>query len=184
MFSSAQIEYVRYYLKAAGYISSLIPLPSSHYLVTTNHLKNVSPVYFDDPKVLKKSLTKISKLNNRLRGITGDIRLEALRIRFERARTLWSAKKGVWCAIDFEAWEMKHDDITEFGYSLYKWENGKLVGPEEGHWTVKEMGSTRNVRQSNSHSYLHLTLPLFNAVQIYSRSSRRVSAIKHEMDVI
>jgi len=146
MFSSAQVEYIRYYLNAAGYINSLMPLPSSHYLLTTSHLKNVSPVYFSDPKVLRKALTSISKLNNRLRGITGDIKLEALRLKFERARTLWSAKKGVWCAIDFEAWEMKHDDITEFGYSLFRWESGRLVGPEEGHWTIKEMKSTRNFK--------------------------------------
>ncbi|KAF8335065.1 uncharacterized protein EI90DRAFT_3176960 [Cantharellus anzutake] len=146
LFSSAQVEYARYYLKAAGLINVLVPLPSSQYLLTTSHLKNVSPVYFTDPQVLKKALANIQKLNNRLKGITGDIKLEALRIKFERARTLWSAKKGVWCAVDFESWEMKHDDITEFGYSMYRWEDGKLVGPEEGHWTVKEMNSTRNFK--------------------------------------
>lgn len=107
-------------------------------------------------------MKNISKNNKKLKG--ADPLLGSLRSNFELVRASWhvsdpinpdqfsdikaqstrASKVGVWCAIDFEAWEMKHDDILEFGYSIYRWEEGNLVGPEDGHWTVKERRAYRN----------------------------------------
>ncbi|KAJ7908262.1 hypothetical protein B0H13DRAFT_664050 [Mycena leptocephala] len=43
---------------------------------------------------------------------------------FERARTLWEAKQGVWCALNFAAWEVDHTAISDVGWSLIRWESG------------------------------------------------------------
>jgi hypothetical protein len=143
MFSSAQIEYIRYYLKAVGLVDRLFPIPSSHYLLTSTSLRNVSPIYYDSATALKNALRNIQKNNKKLKG--ADPQLSNLRNIFERVRAAWATKTGVWIAVDFEGWEMKHDDITEFGYSLIHFDDGKPI-EEEGHWTVKEMASTHNVR--------------------------------------
>ncbi|KAF9513247.1 hypothetical protein BS47DRAFT_1376767 [Hydnum rufescens UP504] len=143
MFSSAQIEYIRYYLKAVGLVDKLIPIPSSNYLLTSASLRNVSPVYYDSATALRNALKNITKNNRKLKG--ADPQLSNLRNIFERVRAAWAMNTGVWIAVDFEGWEMKNDDITEFGYSLIRFEDGKTV-EEEGHWTVKEMASTHNFK--------------------------------------
>ena len=63
--------------------------------------------------------------------------LQARRINFERVRTLFTEKKGVWIAIDFEDWEWDHTALLEFGYSRVQWENGQEAA-DKGHWIVKE----------------------------------------------
>jgi hypothetical protein len=78
---------------------------------------------------------KIEKNNKRLRG--ADPALNTRRDLFERVRTFWSDKVGVWCALDFEAWDRDHSLLTEFGWSLIRWENGNEVG-EKGHMIVEE----------------------------------------------
>ena len=69
----------------------------------------------------------------------------------------------MWMAIDFEGWEREHTIITEFGWSVVRWEeeedevkkeseSDKPAGGEtkwkevrdEGHWTVKEYAAYRN----------------------------------------
>ena len=81
------------------------------------------------------SVQNIDKNNKRLRG-TGTL-LASRRFAFEKARTLWAAKLGTWCAVDFEAWDMDHTLLTEFGWSLASWKDGVLVR-ENGHLIVKE----------------------------------------------
>jgi hypothetical protein len=39
--------------------------------------------------------------------------------------------------LDFEAWELDHTVITEFGWSLVRWENGKELN-ENGHLIIDE----------------------------------------------
>jgi len=56
---------------------------------------------------------------------------------FERVRTLWVEKVGVWCALDFEAWDRDHTMLTEFGWSFVRWIDGQQV-EEQGHLIVKE----------------------------------------------
>lgn len=63
--------------------------------------------------------------------------LQSRRSIFEKSRLYWSSKKGTWIAIDFEAWEYDHKVLTEFGYSLVRWEDGTEAS-ETGHWIVKE----------------------------------------------
>ena len=54
---------------------------------------------------------------------------------FERVRSLWSEQRGVWCAVDFEAWDMDHRVITEFGWSTLRWVDGEPV-EDMGHLIV------------------------------------------------
>ena len=59
LFSSKQVEYLRYWIKAMGLVDRLIPLPNSDYLLTREILSTVSPVYFKNAGELKN----IQKVN-------------------------------------------------------------------------------------------------------------------------
>jgi hypothetical protein len=82
-----------------------------------------------------KILQQIEKNNKRLKG--ADPMLKTRREIFERVRTLWVEKVGVWCALDFEAWDRDHTMLTEFGWSFVRWIDGQQV-EEQGHLIVKE----------------------------------------------
>lgn len=77
----------------------------------------------------------IEKNNRKLKGT--DSNLNARRLMFERVRSLWSEKRGVWCAVDFEAWDLDHRVITEFGWSAVSWNNGEPV-EDMGHLIVSK----------------------------------------------
>ncbi|KAF8305387.1 hypothetical protein DL93DRAFT_2144637 [Clavulina sp. PMI_390] len=143
-FSSAQVEYARYYVKAVGLVNHTLPLPSSHYLLTKSMINAVSPIYYTAANAIKKDLAKISKNNKKLKS-TNDPRLHSMRLVFEHIRAIWAQQKATWIAIDFEAWELRHEDLTEFGYAMMRYEGEKQVH-EEGHWIVKEREFTRNTQ--------------------------------------
>jgi hypothetical protein len=75
----------------------------------------------------------IDKNNRKLKGT--DSNLNARRLMFERVRSLWSEQRGVWCAVDFEAWDLDHRVITEFGWSMVSWHDGEPV-EDMGHLIV------------------------------------------------
>ncbi len=168
LFSSAQVEYMRYWLHTVKLTAEPIPLPTSEYLIQAGDLLTCSPDVYKDPAALKKAIKVrsrvrrqrgrrggqkhrkrksctdlvrggcaqgIDKNNKRLRG-TGSL-LTARRFAFERVRTLWAAKIGTWLALDFEAWDMDHTALTEFGWSAVRWVDGEPV-KEDGHLVVKE----------------------------------------------
>ncbi|TBU32800.1 hypothetical protein BD311DRAFT_749753 [Dichomitus squalens] len=135
LFSSAQIEYMRYWLHACGLTRDPIPIPSSEYLIKPGDLRNCSPDVYSDAAVLKRAIKNIEKNNKRLKG-TGTL-LGARRQVFERVRTLWAAKLGTWLAMDFEAWDREHTLLKEFGWSLVQW-TGDEQKKEHGHLVVKE----------------------------------------------
>jgi len=72
---------------------------------------------------------------------------------FERVRTFWAEKKGVWCALDFEAWELDHTVLTEFGWRLRGWKDGKEV-ETAGHLIVDEHQKYRNSKYVPEHRYV------------------------------
>jgi hypothetical protein len=84
----------------------------------------------------------IDKNNRKLKG-TGS-NLNARRLMFERMRSLWSEQRGVWCAVDFEAWDRDHRIITEFGWSMVSWNDGEPV-EEMGHLIVAKHRPYRNI---------------------------------------
>ncbi|KAJ7781141.1 hypothetical protein B0H16DRAFT_1497209 [Mycena metata] len=135
LFSSAQIDYVRYWLHAMKLTSGIIPLPYSDCLLTPSEFSNVSPIEYKEGGDLRVAVKTIEKNNKRLKGSTPS--LLARRDTFERVRKYWSTKTGTWCSIDFEAWERDHSAITEFGYSSLHWDDGAAV-EASGHFTVKE----------------------------------------------
>jgi hypothetical protein len=77
----------------------------------------------------------IDKNNRKLKG--ADSKLNSRRLMFERVRSLWCEQRGVWCAVDFEAWDMEHTVITEFGWSAVHWVDGKPV-EDMGHLIISE----------------------------------------------
>ncbi|KAF7352710.1 hypothetical protein MVEN_01237000 [Mycena venus] len=141
LFSSAQVDYVRYWLHAMQLTKDIIPLPYSECLLIPSGFSNVSPVVYKDGGSLRNALKHIEKNNKRLKN--SNPKLLARRDAFERVRKYWATKSGTWCALDFEDWEMDHSVITEFGYKSIHWENGKEV-EDMGHFTVKEYDSYRN----------------------------------------
>lgn len=104
----------------------------------------MSPIYYDNANSIKKDLQKISKNNKKLKN-TDDPRLASLRLVFDHIRASWLDQNATWVALDFEAWEMYHQDLTEFGYAMVRFHNGKQVESEEGHWIVLERQHLRNV---------------------------------------
>ncbi|KAG9317407.1 hypothetical protein JVU11DRAFT_1606 [Chiua virens] len=135
LFSSAQVEYIRYWLHAMQLTQNPISLPYSDCLLTESSLRHVSPVNFTTREDLRKVLRQIEKNNKRLKGV--DPTLNARRDIFERVRVFWSQKSGVWCALDFEAWDRDHSLLTEFGWSTVCWEDDNQID-EQGHLIVKE----------------------------------------------
>ena len=67
----------------------------------------------------------------------------AARQTFERIRTFWADKVGVWLAIDFEAWEMEHTLLTEFGWSALSWVERKEV-LTYGHYILEDHAMYHN----------------------------------------
>ncbi|KAG6336841.1 hypothetical protein ID866_2237 [Astraeus odoratus] len=135
LFSSAQVEYLRYWLHAVQLTKDPIPLPYSDCLLTESSLRYVSAVHFKTKEELRGALKQVEKNNKRLKGV--DPTLNARRDIFERVRSLWSQKKGIWCALDFEAWDRDHTVLTEFGWSIVRWDNDAKI-EEQGHLIVKE----------------------------------------------
>jgi hypothetical protein len=56
LFSSAQVEYIRYWLHAVGLTKELIPLPYSDCLLTSSRLQNHSPVVYKTGTELRNAL--------------------------------------------------------------------------------------------------------------------------------
>ncbi|KAF9534229.1 hypothetical protein CPB83DRAFT_843895 [Crepidotus variabilis] len=135
LFSSKQVDYVRYWLHAMGLTKELVRLPYSDCLLTAANLKTISPIKYADGSALRNAIKDIDKNNKRLKG--SDPRLAHKRHVFERIRKVWSEKKGVWFSIDFEAWELDSKMITEFGWSSICWQN-KEPAEDRGHLIVEE----------------------------------------------
>lgn len=102
-----------------------------------------SPSMYKDASTLKRAIKLIEKNNKRLKGT--EPMLAARRLGFEKVRTYWGDKKGTWLAVDFEAWDRDHTVLTEFGWSLVKWEKKNkgegvaVEGVEErGHLIVQQ----------------------------------------------
>jgi hypothetical protein len=96
---------------------------------------------------------KIDKSNKRLKGSNGI--LTSRRELFERVRAFWAEKKGVWCALDFEAWELDHTVLTEFGWRLFGWKDGKAT-EDAGHLIVEEHQNYRNSKYIPEHRFVIL----------------------------
>ncbi|KAK0242647.1 hypothetical protein EDD85DRAFT_297073 [Armillaria nabsnona] len=141
LFSSKQVDYARYWLHAMKLTENLIPLPYSNCLLMKADLQTVSPAIYETGGDLKLASKNMEKFNKKLKG--SNPLLMSRRLAFERVRTFWAKKKGVWCAIDFEGWEMEHTMITEFGWSIIRWENGEEVA-DHGHLQIKEALGYRN----------------------------------------
>jgi hypothetical protein len=56
LFSSTQVEYIRYWLHAMGLTKELIPLPYSNCLLTSSRLQNISPVVYKTGSQLRLAL--------------------------------------------------------------------------------------------------------------------------------
>ena len=65
LFSSAQVDYIRYWLHAMQLTKEIIPLPYSDCLLTESNLRNVSPVVYHDGGSLRNAI-KVQVLTSTL----------------------------------------------------------------------------------------------------------------------
>ncbi|KAF9008985.1 hypothetical protein BDQ17DRAFT_1422162 [Cyathus striatus] len=135
LFSSAQVDYIRYWLHAMGLTKDIIPLPYSDCLLTESSLRSVTPTVYPDGGSLRNAIKIIDKNNKRLKGVNPT--LSHRRHIFQLVQTFWGEKRGMWCAMDFESWELDHTVITEFGWSLVGWKDGQKFEEQE-HLIVEE----------------------------------------------
>lgn len=56
LFSSAQVDYARYWLHAMGLTKTMIPLPYSDCLLTNGELKNITKVEYKDGGSLRSAI--------------------------------------------------------------------------------------------------------------------------------
>ena len=63
LFSSAQVDYIRYWLHAIGLTKEMIPLPYSDCLLTASDLRNVSTANYKDGGTLRNAV-KVPLLQN------------------------------------------------------------------------------------------------------------------------
>lgn len=56
LFSSAQVDYIRYWLNAMQLTKDVIPLPYSDCLLTASNMRNVSPVVYTDGFTLRSAI--------------------------------------------------------------------------------------------------------------------------------
>ncbi|KAF9485268.1 hypothetical protein BDN70DRAFT_871278 [Pholiota conissans] len=153
LFSSAQIDYIRYWLHEMDLTKNVVPLPYSDCLLTGANLKTVSTVVYSDGGSVRNAIKVIDKNNKRLKGSNPEVRHK--RHVFEVVRNLWAAKGGVWCALDFESWELEHSVMTEFGWSLVGWRDGQKI-EECGHIIVDEGRKYANSQYVPDHRYNYM----------------------------
>ena len=167
LFSSAQVDYLRYWLHAMKLTKAIIPLPYSDCLLTKSNLRTVSPIVYANGGSLKQAIKVsaclrtigqlvnvfqvIDKNNKRLKG--SNPLVTHRRHLFERVRTFWAEKRGVWCALDFESWERDHTVLTEFGWSLLGWKDDTKV-EECGHLIVEEAKRYTNSQYVPDYRYV------------------------------
>ncbi|KAG8891007.1 hypothetical protein FRB98_000016 [Tulasnella sp. 332] len=176
LFSTAQVEYVRYWLYEMGITPQQIPLPRACYIVTPDMLRSEVQTMYKTAQDLRKALKDLGKANKRVKDVDPDI--ADRRETFEKVRNLYQStnKNGSWIAMDVEAWERDHSEITEFGYGVVQWENGEQK-TESGHWVVK--GGSRNG------TYVHDNRDwyLFGKTEEFSRSGlkQRIETLMEDL---
>lgn len=162
LFSSKQVDYIRYWLHVMGMTKEPVSLPWSDCLLERSELRTVTPTSYEDGGALRRAVKDIERNNKRLKGLNPT--LESKRQNFEKVRALWAEKKGAWLAADFEAWEMDHTYLIEFGHSLVTFANGKRLEDRKEHFIVQEARGYVNSKYVPDHRHKYqfgesVTLP-------------------------
>jgi hypothetical protein len=114
----------------------------------------------------------VDKNNKKLKNVDSDLRVR--RFTFELAQAHWATRQGVWCAIDFEGWEMQHDAITEIGYSTIYWDPQGNEVRENKHFIVKEHRSLRNGRYVADNRYVS-----YSATSFFLDGSLKIACVQN-----
>ncbi|KAJ7904608.1 hypothetical protein B0H14DRAFT_2663630 [Mycena olivaceomarginata] len=150
LFSSAQVDYLRYWMHAMKLTDNLIPLPYSDCMFLLNstmcsiesNLATVVPVVLETLGALSYTSKKLGRMNQSLKEKP---LLVPRRATFERVRTLWNAKKGVWSTTLA---------ISDFGWSLVRWEFESGVDvTERGHLVVEANQKYKTTELENGGDY-------------------------------
>ncbi|KAJ7047273.1 hypothetical protein C8F04DRAFT_923 [Mycena alexandri] len=134
LFSSKQVEYLRYFMHAMKLTENLIPLPYSDCMFLEESVAVAAPTVYESLSALSVASKTLGRMNQVLKEKP---LLVGRRTTFERVRTLWNAKQGVWCALAIDAWELDWTAVSDVGWSLVRWEAGTEIS-ERGHLVVKD----------------------------------------------
>ncbi|KAF7355399.1 hypothetical protein MSAN_01456600 [Mycena sanguinolenta] len=138
LFSSAQVDYLRYWMHAMKLTEQLIPLPYSDCMFLKSSIASVEPTVFKSLGALSATSKKLGRMNQYLKEHP---LLVTRRAAFERVRALWGAKTGLWCAMSFNAWEVDHTALSDVGWAVVRWDasaGGETAEVMEGAHLVVE----------------------------------------------
>ncbi|EEB91598.1 hypothetical protein MPER_10017, partial [Moniliophthora perniciosa FA553] len=106
LFSSKQVDYIRYWLHAMKLTENMIPLPYSEcLLVEGSDLRYITTRVYKDGGALRGAIKILDKNNKKLKKGSSP-RLMSRRILFDRVNKFFKMTQHAWCAVDFEGWEM------------------------------------------------------------------------------
>ncbi|CED85340.1 Ribonuclease H-like domain [Phaffia rhodozyma] len=126
LFSTDQLEYIRYYLLKVGYTHTPVSLPPVEMFLHDDSFKSITPTIIcttQDFRKIRKSNEKHNKAarKGRTPGSPGETLGKQFPLReLQAARDSWAwAEKGVgaFLSIDFESYEFDHSKVTEWGWA-------------------------------------------------------------------
>ncbi|KAF7332087.1 hypothetical protein MKEN_00089200 [Mycena kentingensis (nom. inval.)] len=133
LFSSAQVDYLRYWMQQMELTEGLIPLPYSDAMFLSEEIPTVVSVVFQSVDALTANSKKLGRLNAYL---AANPKLVERRALFERVRQLVATKTGVWCALNIAAWERDHTVLSDAGWSSISWDDAGAEVAQNGHCVV------------------------------------------------
>ncbi|KAJ7276491.1 hypothetical protein B0H12DRAFT_1227613 [Mycena haematopus] len=168
LFSSAQVDYLRYWIHAMKLTEKLIPLPYSDCLFLKSSVATVVPTVFQSLGALSATSKKLGRMNLTLKEKP---LLVPRRATFERVRSLWNAKKGVWCALNFAAWEVDHTAISDVGWSLVRCESSGTEVTESVHLVVEanQKYKTTNLENDGEHEMVSKSVLKQKLCELFSQ---------------
>ncbi|KAF7301750.1 hypothetical protein MIND_00740600 [Mycena indigotica] len=155
LFSSAQVDYLRYWMHQMRLTTKLIPLPYSNCMFLNTDIASIEPTVFADLSLLSET----SKVLSHPRRMNTHLRANPLLVNrrsvFEHLRGLWAAKKGVWCALNIDAWERDHTVISDVGWTWLRWDSGSEM-LRRGHLVVtkNQTYAATSLEDSLSHEFV------------------------------
>ncbi|KAJ6515797.1 hypothetical protein C8R45DRAFT_1140785 [Mycena sanguinolenta] len=160
LFSSAQVDYLRYWMHAMKLTEQLIPLPYSDCMFLKSSIATATPTVFQSLGALSATSKKLGRMNQHLKEHP---LLVGRRAAFERVRALWSAKQGLWCAVSFAAWEVDHTALTDVGWALVASAGGEVTEVrEQGHLVVEANQKYKKTELEDGAEYETVTKSALN----------------------
>ncbi|KAJ7068363.1 hypothetical protein C8F01DRAFT_1117894 [Mycena amicta] len=124
LFSSAQCDYLRHWMVQMQLTKKLIPFPYSDCMFLDSDIASLVPIVFENLAALSENSKKLGRMNSHLKANPLLVNRRSI---FESVRRLCAEKKGVWCALNIDAWTLDHTVILDIGWSLVRWDSSSEI---------------------------------------------------------